>query len=1013
VLARRFALLVLLPSLILVACAVFVGYFKIASDLEKRVDKELLMEASALDDLIHRRLDMIKADLVVMETFHELGEYLRLTDLRSFTEADERLVALEERYIDVAKLKPDCKSFRYFDPNGISLINVIDQRRSYDRLDVSKELWFRLTLASRGEDPTISPVHRETPAADAMITVAWPVRDTDRLRAVLAVDIEVAKLVGVLVSGPDGYVYLVDQQARVVASGGEGGPTVDVSPSQELAAQRVSAGFESVISAPNRNGAGMRVAYTPSQAIDVGIVLAAPYDLVFAPVRSVRNILVPSVLAGFALAAGLALWLVSRITKPVRQVSAGAVRIAEGQLDLVLGGDTRDEIGELANSFNRMTRSLLAAREGEESKNRELQAAVAAEQKRAAELQTAYESIKDTQRRLAQAEKLSLLGQLAGGIAHDFNNLLGGILGCADLLRKQVGTPTERERYAEMILETGHRAAELVRQLLAFARPAPTNRAPIDMHGVINEVMRILEHTIDPRITLRKRFAAGSTTVEGDAAELQSALLNLGVNARDAMPEGGALTFTTSDLVLDAETCERYANTVEPGRYLEIGVSDDGCGMAREVLDHIFEPFFTTKDVGSGTGLGLAAVYGTVHGHGGMITVYSEPDEGSHFKLLLPLSDDVAVAPGAPSPKLMRGSGRILVVDDEAVIRSVARDMLQSVGYDVVTANDGEQALDLYRNEAGTIDLVVLDLVMPGMNGNEVLRELKRIDPGARVLIASGFQLDVDMPEIRREGASGFLAKPFVIANLSQAVAAAMDGAPQAVGSMRILLAEDSLVNREVVCAQLAQLGHTCVAVEDGAAAVERSAAEQFDLVLMDMHMPVMDGCEAAGSIRDREQDRGGRLPIVALTGTGSEEDREACREAGMEGFLLKPVGLDALGAEIERVTKSSGLPRRGDAKSRLQYRIACAFLEESPRLMHELDDALAEGDARALHRAAHTLYGSFSHFDAASACELADRLQQMGRAGALDDAARLAGRLHEEYEQLTRDLRSSQGGLA
>ena len=1028
-LARRFAIYVLLPTLALVAGGAFAGYFIAATNLEHRIDTDLSRKASALDLAIGRRIDSIGGDLIVMNSFRELGEFLQLVDVDSLTQADERLVALEENYVRVASLKPDCRSFRYFDLRGNSRINIVDRKRSYRVVNVANETWFRAALAHRPTDEqdkwVVSRVASGADGSAAKLTVALPVRHDGRVRAVLAAEIEIGKLVAELFPKPllkdGGYVYLVDSAARVVASGGEGVPTGDAK--GEHAAERAAAGYALITSGPNRDGEQMRIAYTASTVTDLGIVIGAPYRRVFAPVYRMRIVVLPVLLVGFLAIACIALWLVGRIVQPVQLLTEGAGRIAEGQLDLTLTVETGDEIEELANSFNRMTRNLLAARESEENKNSELRAAVAAEERRTAELETAYGNLQDTQRRLAQSEKLGMLGQLAGGIAHDFNNLLGGILGCADLLRKGAGTPTERDNYVDMIIETSHRATELVRQLLAFARPAPTKRLPINVHDLIDNVIGILQHTIDPRITVRTRLAAGGATVEGDHSELQSALLNLGLNARDAMPEGGKLTFTTADMLLDPETCDHYAHSVEPGRYVEIGVSDNGVGMTREVVEHIFEPFFTTKQVGSGTGLGLAAVYGTVQGHDGMVTVYSEPGEGTLFKLLLPLSSKVAVPAGAPSPEIVRGSGRILVVDDEKVIRRLVRDMLRSLGYDVVTAAGGEEALSLYRAEGARIHLVVLDLVMPGMNGNEVLRALKRINPDVRVLIASGFHLDVDIPEIQREGASGILPKPFVVASLSQAVAAVMegegmDGGARTGDALRVLLVEDSAVNRQVVSAQLANLGHTCVAVEDGEAAVERALQEEFDLVLMDMHLPGMSGCAAAESIRAHERDVGGRVPIIALTGLDAEEDREQARESGMDGFLVKPVGLDTLRERIARITPpgadSPEPPKRAeDAQSRLRRRIADAFLEEGPRLLDDVEAAVAGADAHALHHAAHTLYGSLRHFDAATASDLADRLQQMGRSGTLQEAAPLAEELHTECDRLSRFLRADAGGHA
>ncbi|MHC4408003.1 MAG: hybrid sensor histidine kinase/response regulator, partial [Planctomycetota bacterium] len=329
--------------------------------------------------------------------------------------------------------------------------------------------------------------------------------------------------------------------------------------------------------------------------------------------------------------------------------------------------------------------------------------------------------VEDAQSRLWQAEKMEAIGQLTGGVAHDFNNLLGVILGSAELLRCGDLDAKETDEYTATIMDAGNRAADLVQQLLAFSRPTPSERTTVDLHAIIEEVVGILAQTIDPRIKVRTQLEATIASVSGDRSALQSALLNLGLNARDAMPDGGELKFATTDL--------------SGGGFLELVVSDTGDGIPNELLCRVFEPFFTTKPVGKGSGLGLAAVYGTVQAHQGSVTAGNTPGAGARFRIMLPLSNE------APQEKrartgVVRGQGRILVVDDEPEIRRLARDMLQGAGYEVTTADSGEQALSLYGRG---FDLVVLDFIMPGLNGSEVLRALRAVDANVRVLMVSGF----------------------------------------------------------------------------------------------------------------------------------------------------------------------------------------------------------------------------------------------------------------------------------
>jgi PAS domain S-box-containing protein len=374
--------------------------------------------------------------------------------------------------------------------------------------------------------------------------------------------------------------------------------------------------------------------------------------------------------------------------------------------------------------------------------------------------------------RLRQAQKMETVGRLAGGIAHDFNNLLGGIIGYADLLIGGLGANERHRAWAERIVETAERAAGLTRNLLAFSRKGQLHAVPIDLHQVVREVIGILEQTIDRRIAIATRLEAAAPVVVGDLSQVQSAVLNLGVNARDAMPGGGTITFATAGVELGPEQAAALPEPVAPGRYVTLSVEDTGLGMPREVLAHIFEPFFSTKPVGKGTGLGLAAVYGTVRGLGGTIEVSSAPGSGSTFRLYLPAGAARTAAPGRPLPR--PGAGCVLVVDDEQVIRGMARDMLRELGYEVLLAGDGDEALEVFQRERARIALVILDVMMPRRSGPETLRGLQAIDPGVRVLVSSGFDFDAASRELFGDGVSGFLQKPFRIAELSEKVAEAM-----------------------------------------------------------------------------------------------------------------------------------------------------------------------------------------------------------------------------------------------
>jgi len=377
---------------------------------------------------------------------------------------------------------------------------------------------------------------------------------------------------------------------------------------------------------------------------------------------------------------------------------------------------------------------------------------------------------------LRHSQKMEAIGQLASGVAHDFNNLLVGIIGSAELLKRERVTDEERRELADILLSAGQRAAELTRQLLTFSRHEPTAREAVDVNELVAEVVRLLERTIDRRVDIGVTSCAGGASILGDASELQGALLNLGLNARDAMPDGGRLTFRVRPASAHETVDPRLSDPLPPGPYLAVDVEDTGSGMSEAVRGRIFEPFFTTKPFGRGTGLGLAAVYGIVRHHGGAIAVESAPGRGSRFTLLLPL----AAGPSQSAPRsrdadlVVRGQGVVLVVDDEESVGEMCVRMLESLGYEALLAGSGERALELYQREAARIDLVLLDLMMPGMNGVETLHALRRVDPEVAVVMASGFGHSMDVRPALELGISGTLPKPFTIGRLSQTVSKAI-----------------------------------------------------------------------------------------------------------------------------------------------------------------------------------------------------------------------------------------------
>ncbi|MCE9561242.1 MAG: PAS domain S-box protein [Planctomycetes bacterium] len=380
---------------------------------------------------------------------------------------------------------------------------------------------------------------------------------------------------------------------------------------------------------------------------------------------------------------------------------------------------------------------------------------------------------------LRQSHKLEAVGRLAGGIAHDFNNLLTIILGNLELIRSG-GAGDEEPDLLLSAERAAKQAAELTKQMLGFARRQPLKTETLDLNTVVSEAIKLLRRTIDPRISIRVTLASDLNPVAADLVQVQQVLMNLSLNARDAMPDGGTLTIETSNA---PDACSPGASTDEPGpAFVRVSVSDTGIGMTDEVRAKIFEPFFTTKDVGQGTGLGLAVVYGVARAHGGWVECSSELGVGSRFDVYLPqgtISEEAVPEVVEAKPSVERGHGEtVLVADDEPLVLALARGALERQGYRVLLASDGAEAVEVFRRERakGEIALVILDVSMPALSGRQASQLIRKIDPAVPVLFASGHpNADLGM-----EPGTGFMQKPYTPSSLAAAIRKILDAAPTA-----------------------------------------------------------------------------------------------------------------------------------------------------------------------------------------------------------------------------------------
>jgi PAS domain S-box-containing protein len=380
------------------------------------------------------------------------------------------------------------------------------------------------------------------------------------------------------------------------------------------------------------------------------------------------------------------------------------------------------------------------------------------------------------EQQLRQAQKMEAIGQLAGGVAHDFNNLLTIITGFGQLVSDSIGCDHPLRKHVDEIVHAGERAAAVTRQLLAFSRRQVLTPRVLDLNSVVVGMGKMLTHLIAEDIQLETQLEKNLGRVKADPGQIEQVIMNLAVNARDAMPQGGKLIIETANVELD-EAYERRHGLPKTGPFVTLAVSDTGCGMEAETQSHIFEPFFTTKEQSKGTGLGLATVYGIVKQTGGDIWIYSEPGRGSTFKVYLPRVEEAAetVAPAQPDGRAACGSETILLVEDEEGVRKLARSVLEAKGYRVLEAGHGEEALKVAQAYQASIDLLLADMVMPQMSGSKLAHRLIALRPSIRVIFMSGYSDKAALQQEVLGPGTPFLQKPFTPDSLARKVREVLD----------------------------------------------------------------------------------------------------------------------------------------------------------------------------------------------------------------------------------------------
>jgi signal transduction histidine kinase/ActR/RegA family two-component response regulator len=466
-------------------------------------------------------------------------------------------------------------------------------------------------------------------------------------------------------------------------------------------------------------------------------------------VASSRTIFVGATLFFLILAVGISYKLSNSVIPPIASLTDAAEQFSAEDLNIRVNDSFPGEFGILARAFNTM----------------------------ADRISDAFSHEEELREQLLQSQKLESLGTLSGGIAHDFNNLLTSMMGFSQLAMLTIDPESKTYENLDRVVKLGGQAAGLTRQLLTFSRQTATEKHPISMVPLAKETIKILERTLPETVQIYSQIHRDVSAIEADATQIQQVLMNLSVNARDAMADGGTLTIKLQNVTLDEDPTHMHAKR-SPGDYVCLSVLDTGSGISPDIQTRMFEPFFTTKEVGKGTGLGLSIVHGIVESHGGHIALDSSPETGTEFRLYFPAIQD-AVLNIQEAPPATSGTETLLVVEDDDNVREIAEKMLTQEGYTVLTAATGTEGLACYKKNSDQIDLVITDAIMPELGGLELSTHLLAINPDMKILLVSGYNVQEQMESFGPF--ADFLQKPFDLIVLAAKVREILDKKSQVV----------------------------------------------------------------------------------------------------------------------------------------------------------------------------------------------------------------------------------------
>lgn len=503
---------------------------------------------------------------------------------------------------------------------------------------------------------------------------------------------------------------------------------------------------------------------------------------------------------------------------------------------------------------------------------------------------------------LQHAHKMESIGTLAGGISHDFNNILGIIIGNAELALDRVTEDNPAHFNLEEIKIASFRAKDVVRQLLSFARKTKLEKKPTNISPIIQEALRLLRASIPTNIEFRQNIMKDIDTILADPTRINQILINLCTNAYHAMPEGGSVEVTLKNVELNENTTAQRPN-LKPGRYVNLTVSDTGHGIAPEKIDRIFDPYFTTKEVGKGVGMGLSVVHGIVFDHNGVISVDSKLEKGTTFNIFFPTTEMEPLSEKPLDEDLPTGKERILFVDDEKSMVSVGRDRLELLGYQVESKTNPIKALELFRANPDHFDLVITDMAMPQMTGDQLVKQMLNIRPDLPTIICTGFSQNINEKKAKRIGIYQYIEKPLNWSDLARMVRMTLDNTKDIPMTGRILVIDDEPQMQNMLKQMIEDKGHDVAVASDGKEGIRLYRANPFDLVVTDIVMPEKEGIETIIELKRDFPD----VKIIAISGGGkidAETYLSMSKTFGVQYTFAKPVEREELLNAVQTLLK-------------------------------------------------------------------------------------------------------------